>query len=209
MNSNELIKKAQELAYDVLRDSKCILTQKNKLEHTESVVKKAQELGTKDDNLIILAYLHDVIDYGDEIRKKMLIQKIADIFGTYMLKLVEEVSDYFKMEDIGKPLGDELLRKRIVQIKSPEAISSTSAKIILAEKVCNLNDILNESRRCGRTYWEDLKKNYNLKKLDIREYYELIYDILADRCYGDKKYGDRSLQKMIDEYDYLLFKIFD
>ena len=201
MNSTELINQAKNYAYSIHGNDSCALTYKTKVEHIEYVVQKVTELGLKDDDLIILAYLHDVLDHAtDSSTRNRISEDIKNMFGIHMLKLVEEVSDNFRIEDIGNPSTNEAFNKRISKIKSPEAIEEKSAKVILAEKVCNLNDMLEELRKVGKSYWED----HNLKKSDMKQYYELIYDTISYRCSDD-----RRLRKMINDFDCLIYKIFN
>lgn len=200
--TNEMVAKAKDFAFNFHGNEKCIVSNKTKIEHIEAVANKVLNKG----NLyLILAYLHDVLDYAEYTTKSRLIIKLKEEFGEYIYNTLVECSDNFKLEDISTPLGHEAFIRRTIEIKSPEGISDPAAAIILAEKVCNLEAMYDEitKTKSQRDYWINLKYNHNLKKEDVKEFYELIYDTIAIRCYNDIR-----LRGMINLYDDLLFRIF-
>lgn len=201
--NEEMIEKAKEYAYNLHKDDKCIVTDENKILHLESVVIKIKNLNLKNNILVILAYLHDALDYANKEEKAKILTDIQSNFGNYIAQLVLEVSDNFRIEDISTPEGMTAFSARRIQIKSPSGISDYAAKVILAEKVCNLKGMLDAIEKSGNTYWENFSASHHLKEEDVKEYYDLIYEVLSDRCYGD-----RRLRDMIDEYDYLSYQIF-
>lgn len=201
--NDEMVLKAKEYAYNLHKNDKCIVTNENKILHLEAVVKKIKNLNLKNNILVILAYLHDSLDYANKNKKSKILTDIQKIFGNYIAQLVLEVSDNFKIEDISTEKGMANFEARRIQIESPSGISDYAAKIVLAEKVCNLSGMLDAIKKSGKTYWENFSSSHHLKEEDVKEYYDLIYDVLSDRCYGDIR-----LRSMLDEYDDLSYQIF-
>lgn len=203
--SKELVTKAKKFAFNLHRSDRCIVSNQTKIEHLEAVATRVKQLHKNENLLLILAYLHDALDYCEQITKPRLIKSLKNDFGEYIYKVLVEISDNFKLEDISTPLGNEAFIRRCIEIKSPEGISNEAAIIILAEKVCNLEAMYEEIKKKGKkNYWENLKLSHNLNKSDVKEFYELIYDTLSIRCYGDSR-----LRPMIDFYDDLIFRNFN
>ena len=199
----EIIEKAKNFAHELHKNDKCIVTSTDKIFHLDEVVHEIQKLNLNQNIVVILAYLHDSLDYANGEEKEKILSTIQKLFGNYIAQLVLEVSDNFRIEDLSTPKGIVAFETRRIQIVSPTGISDYAAKVILAEKVCNLRAMLELIQKSGNTYWEKFSLDYNLKKDNVKEYYELIYDVLSTRCYGD-----RRLRNLIDEYDYLVYKIF-
>lgn len=199
----EIIEKAKNFAHELHKNDKCIVTSTDKIFHLDEVVHEIQKLNLNQNIVVILAYLHDSLDYANGEEKEKMLSTIQKLFGNYIAQLVLEVSDNFRIEDLSTPEGIVAFETRRIQIVSPTGISDYAAKVILAEKVCNLRAMLELIQKSGNTYWEKFSLDYNLKKDNVKEYYELIYDVLSTRCYGD-----RRLRNLIDEYDYLVYKIF-
>lgn len=199
----EDVKRAKEFAYKFHGMERCIVISEPKTKHLESVANKVRNKG----NLyLILAYLHDILDYAEYTTKNRLITEIKKEFGDYIYNLLVECSDNFKIEDISTPLGQELFTRRIKEIKCPEGVSDPAAAVILAEKVCNLEAMYDEilKTKSKGDYWQDLKDNHGLCKEDVKVFYETIYEIIALRCYNDIR-----LRGMIDLYDDLMYRIFE
>lgn len=199
----EIIEKAKNFAHELHKNDKCIVTSTDKIFHLDEVVHEIQKLNLNQNIVVILAYLHDSLDYANGEEKEKILSTIQKLFGNYIAQLVLEVSDNFRIENLSTPKGIVAFKTRRIQIVSPTGISDYAAKVILAEKVCNLRAMLELIQKSGNTYWEKFSLDYNLKKDNVKEYYELIYDVLSTRCYGD-----RRLRNLIDEYDYLVYKIF-
>ena len=80
-------------------------------------------------NLLIAALLHDTLEDTDTNE-----QELADLFGINVLNIVKEVTDNMLLR--------EKERKELQVTKAPYL--SQYAKIIkIADKICNMNDILN------------------------------------------------------------------
>jgi (p)ppGpp synthase/HD superfamily hydrolase len=207
MNYNEKVNlemEAQKLAYRIHEGKICFLSNEPKTYHLEAVVKKLKSLIMVSEDLIITGYLHDCLDYCDNLDKNWLKNNIKSTFGEHILNLIEEVSDNFKIEDICTPEGKNAFEKKLIIIKTPSNFSDDAATITLVEKVTNLEAIYREVEKKGTiNYWIDFKEHYNLDKSAINNYYEKIYDALSDRCEINYR-----LTKLIDQFDYLIDKIF-
>lgn len=207
MNSiynEKMIANAETLACNLHKNHTCIFTNQNKIYHIKSVVREIKNLNLNNNALIILAYLHDSLDYVEYDKKAALLKKIEEDFGEHIAELVVEVSDNFKLEDISTQKGIEEFKARIIEFKSPGGISDDSAKIILAEKVCNLTGMMEAIKKGPEDYWERLSNSHKLKKEDVELYYKEVYDALSARCYGTSR-----LRTMIDKYDDLIYRIFN
>ena len=199
-----LIAKAKEFAFELHKGHICIFTGIEKSKHLTDVVEKIKNLNMKNNIIIILAYLHDTLDYVPEVSRAKLLDEIKETFSEHIAKLVVEVADFFKIEDISTPNGKTAFYKRMIQIKSPTGISDESAMVILAEKVCNLLAMKDAIEKEGfDNYWENFSNTYHLNKNDVKEYYEEIYTALEFRCYGNWR-----LRPLIDKYDDLIYRIF-
>jgi len=80
-------------------------------------------------NTLIAAILHDTIEDTETTP-----EEIKDLFGNDVLKLVEEVTD-------DKSLPKQV-RKRL-QIETGCKKSTMAKQIKIADKICNVNDIMN------------------------------------------------------------------
>lgn len=200
-----LITKAKEFAFNLHQGHICIFTGIEKSQHLTDVVSTIKNLNMKNNMIVILAYLHDTLDYVPEDSRAKLLDDIKDLFSEHIAKLVVEVADFFKIEDISTPNGKSAFYRRMTQIKSPSGISDEAAMVILAEKVCNLIAMKDSIDKQGiDNYWENFSNIYNLKRDDVREYYEEIYSTLEFRCYENLR-----LRPLIDRYDDLIYRIFE
>lgn len=203
--NESLIKKAKEFAFNLHQSHNCIFTGIEKSQHLTDVVKQIKNLNMNNNIIIILAYLHDTLDYVPEDARAKLLDDIKETFSEHIAKLVVEVADFFKIEDISTPTGKAAFVRRMVQIKSPSGISDEAAMVILAEKVCNLLAMQESIEKKGFDYyWEDFSNTHHLNKDDVKEYYEEIYSVLQFRCYDNLR-----LRPLVDKYDDLIFRIFD
>ena len=106
------------------------------INHPIQVAKLLSDFGEEDDELIISALLHDVIEdtTKDEKEIKELSNIILNKFGEIVLLTVLEVSD-------NKSLPVEE-RKRLQVVHTPK-LSDSAKKLKIADKICNILDIKN------------------------------------------------------------------
>ncbi|MFW5820937.1 MAG: HD domain-containing protein [Bacteroidota bacterium] len=98
------------------------------INHPLKVSKLLSECGENDDSLLIAAILHDVVEDTDATE-----QEIADQFGTEVSELVMEVTDNKEL-----PYA---IRKNL-QVKGAPGLSEKAKKLKIADKTCNIIDIL-------------------------------------------------------------------
>ena len=112
------------------------------INHPIKVCKLIADCGEIETNLMVAALLHDVIEDTNASPTD-----ITERFGIDVTKIVLEVSDNMNLP--------EMERKELQVIKAPDL--SHYAKIIkIADKICNMNDILNYP-----LYWSRKRKlNY-------------------------------------------------
>lgn len=105
--------------------------------HPIQVAKLLSDFGEEEDELIISALLHDVIE--DTTKDEKEIKELSDIilnkFGEVVLQTVLEVSD-------NKSLPVEE-RKRLQIVHTPK-LSDRAKKLKIADKICNIIDIKND-----------------------------------------------------------------
>jgi guanosine-3',5'-bis(diphosphate) 3'-pyrophosphohydrolase len=95
--------------------------------------------GENDSKLLISALLHDVLEDTNTTESELI-----DLFGKEITSIVKEVTDDMKLPD--------LQRKELQVIKAPHL--SREAKLIkIADKLCNINDIL-----CYPIHWSRARK---------------------------------------------------
>lgn len=201
--NNDLINKSKDFAFNLHKNHTCIITGHTKEYHLKSVVTEIRNLNINNNALIVLAYLHDTLDYVSPESRESILSEIKNIFGEHMAQLVLETTDNFKIENISTPDGMKAFEKRIGIIKSPNGITDDAAIVILAEKVCNLTGMYEAIEKGSDDYWEKMSKIYGLKKSNVKDYYEEVYDAISNRCYGN-----RRLRALINKYDALLYRIF-
>ncbi|NOQ24273.1 MAG: HD domain-containing protein [Bacteroidales bacterium] len=107
------------------------------INHPIQVAKLLSDFGEENDELIISALLHDVIEdtTKDEKEIKELSNIILNKFGEIVLLIVLEVSD-------NKSLPVEE-RKRLQIVHTP-TLSDSAKKLKIADKICNILDIKND-----------------------------------------------------------------
>jgi guanosine-3',5'-bis(diphosphate) 3'-pyrophosphohydrolase len=99
------------------------------INHPIKVSKLIAESGTSDLNLLIAALLHDTLEDTDTTEIEL-----TDKFGKEVASLVLEVTDNMKLS--------QTERKELQVTKAPNL--SANAKILkIADKICNINDMLN------------------------------------------------------------------
>lgn len=92
------------------------------------------------------AILHDAIeDAGDEEKRKEVRRKIGDEFGSIVSSIVKEVTDDKRLE--------KNERKRL-QIEHASSISWQAQLVKLADKICNVSDIIENPP----AKWDDTRK---------------------------------------------------
>jgi guanosine-3',5'-bis(diphosphate) 3'-pyrophosphohydrolase len=99
------------------------------INHPLKVAQLLQDCGETNDNLIVAAILHDVVE-DTEATHEELIEK----FNTEIADLVHEVTDDKEM-----PYA---IRKDL-QVKSAPNLSEGAKKLKVADKICNIRDIVN------------------------------------------------------------------
>lgn len=147
------------------------------INHPIQVAKLLTDFGEDNTELIISALLHDVIEDTTENKKeiKELSNIILEKFGENVFITVLEVSD-----DKSLPVEE---RKRLQVEHTPE-LSNSAKKLKIADKICNILDIMNDppvnwstERKLTYLDWAkqvvDGAKGLN-KKLD--QYFDQVYD---------------------------------
>ncbi len=99
------------------------------INHPLKVVDTLIDCGEHDHDLLIAAVLHDVIEDTDATE-----DEIAELFNTEISKLVMEVSD-------NKDLPYTIRKEQ--QVESAPNLSHKAKLIKVADKICNIKDILN------------------------------------------------------------------
>lgn len=99
------------------------------INHPLKVTQLLMECGEFDTELLVAALLHDVIEDTDATE-----QEISELFNPEIGKLVSEVSD-----------DKELLYtiRKELQVKKAPNLSPKAKLIKIADKICNMRDILN------------------------------------------------------------------
>jgi len=95
----------------------------------------SNEAGVTDEKVLIAAVLHDTIEDTDTTARELV-----DVFGDEIAAIVLEVTD-----DMLLPKGE---RKRL-QIEHASTISESAKLVKLADKICNLRDVADNSP----THW--------------------------------------------------------
>jgi GTP diphosphokinase / guanosine-3',5'-bis(diphosphate) 3'-diphosphatase len=99
------------------------------INHPVKVCKLIADCGETDIDLLIASILHDVVEDTDTSETE-----IAERFGTKVAQIVMEVTDNMKLP--------EKERKELQVIKAP-GLSREAKLIKIADKACNMHDILN------------------------------------------------------------------
>ena len=155
------------------------------INHPIQVAKLLSDFGEKDNELIISALLHDVIEdtTNNEKEIKEISGLILEKFGEDVLLTVLEVSD-----DKSLPVDE---RKRIQIVHTPN-LTDRAKKLKIADKICNILDIKNDppenwtlERKLKYLDWAKQvvngAKGLN-KKLDqyFDRVYEEVYNLLLN-----------------------------
>lgn len=98
------------------------------INHPLKVSQILSDCGEEDEELLIAAILHDVIEDTDATEDEIIKE-----FGKGVCDLVLEVTDNKKLP--------HFLRKKL-QIKSAPGLSVKAKKIKIADKICNIRDIV-------------------------------------------------------------------
>jgi GTP diphosphokinase / guanosine-3',5'-bis(diphosphate) 3'-diphosphatase len=118
------------------------------INHPLKVAQILSDCGEEDEKLIIASILHDVIEDTDAS-----LDDIIHNFGKEICDIILEVTDDKKIPSS--------LRKKL-QIKSAPGLSENAKKLKIADKICNIRDIVNYplfwSTRRKRNYLEWAQK---------------------------------------------------
>ena len=103
----------------------------------------------RDSDILIAALLHDTVEdtvKPTSLEEASLKKEIADLFGVQVLSMVMEVTDDKTKED--------KLRKQL-QIEHAVNLSAGAKLIKLADKICNIEDIIDNPP----VFWSRSRKN--------------------------------------------------
>lgn len=98
------------------------------INHPLKVAETLADCGETDQNLLVAAILHDVIEDTDATA-----QEVAEVFNDEVSQLVMELTDD---KDLPYTIRKEL------QVKSAPGLSMKAKLIKIADKICNIQDIL-------------------------------------------------------------------
>ncbi len=129
MNANLVIKAAVYAAEKHKYQRRKGFNQVPYINHPLKVALMLDECDEHDDNILIAAILHDVIEDTDASY-----EEISREFNKEVADLVIEVTD-----DKELPYA---IRKEL-QVKGAPALSENAKKIKIADKICNIRDIVN------------------------------------------------------------------
>jgi len=99
------------------------------INHPLKVANLLSEYGENNEDLLVAAILHDVIEDTDATA-----EEISGFFNPHVSELVLEITD-----DKDLPYA---VRKEL-QVKNAPSLSADAKKIKIADKICNIEDILN------------------------------------------------------------------
>ena len=129
MNSNLVIKAAVYAAEKHKYQRRKGFNQVPYINHPLKVALLLDECGEHDENILIAAILHDVIEDTDASY-----EEISKEFSPEVADIVIEVTD-----DKELPYA---IRKEL-QVKGASSLSRDAKKIKIADKICNIRDIVN------------------------------------------------------------------
>ncbi len=129
MNSSLIIKAAVYAAEKHKYQRRKGFNQVPYINHPLKVAMTLTECDEQDDNVLIAAILHDVIEDTDASY-----EEITEEFNKEIADLVIEVTD-----DKELPYA---IRKEL-QVKGAPTLSENAKKIKIADKICNIRDIVN------------------------------------------------------------------
>lgn len=133
------------------------------INHPIKVANLLIEIGCGDSNLIVSALLHDVLEDTGATT-----EEIRELFGTEVLNTVLELTD-----DMSLPYAE---RKRL-QIEKAPSLSEEAKKIKIADKLCNIRDIIQYPLD-----WDDQEK--------------MEYLLWSEKVISAMGSSDRSLEKL-------------
>ncbi len=99
------------------------------INHPISVCKLIAESGISDLNLLMAALLHDILEDTDTTEIEL-----TDKFGIEVVSLVLEVTDNMKLKES---------ERKELQVKKASSLSSKAKMLKIADKICNINDMIN------------------------------------------------------------------
>ncbi len=117
------------------------------INHPLKVTKVLTDCGETNFDLLIAAVLHDTVEDTDAS-----LPEITVLFGETVARLVEEVTDNM--------LLPQKERKELQVQKAPK-LSADAKKIKIADKICNINDLVNypinwsEARKIEYVDWSE------------------------------------------------------
>lgn len=129
MQENLIIKAAVYAAEKHIYQRRKGFNQVPYINHPLKVSRLLSQCGENDEVLVVAAILHDVIEDTDATR-----EEISEEFGPEVGDLVLEVTD-----DKELPYA---IRKEL-QVKGAPTLSANAKKLKIADKICNVRDILN------------------------------------------------------------------
>lgn len=115
------------------------------INHPLKVAEILIDTGEKDLSVIIAALLHDVVEDTDAT-KEDLIEKFGQEVADYVVELTDD-------KDL--PIAE----RKVLQVKNSPNLSPGAKKIKIADKICNIQDIVNYpldwtlERRLGYLDW--------------------------------------------------------
>jgi guanosine-3',5'-bis(diphosphate) 3'-pyrophosphohydrolase len=118
------------------------------INHPIKVVSLLLKYEEYNSDLLSAAALHDVVEdtaQGEE-EKQRLIRSIEEVFGSKVLQIVREVTD-----DKNLPFHE----RKEKQIENTPSLSEEAKKIKIADKICNIQDIIEDPP----TGWSKERKN--------------------------------------------------
>jgi len=133
------------------------------INHPIKVANLLIEIGCGESNLIVSALLHDVLEDTETT-----VEEIQEHFGTEVLNTVLELTD-----DMNLPYAE---RKRL-QIEKAPSLSKDARKIKIADKLCNIRDIMEYPLD-----WDDPEK--------------MEYLLWSEKTISAVGSSDRSLEKL-------------
>ena len=155
------------------------------INHPVQVAKTLIDYGEDDTDFIVSALLHDVVEdtAQNESQVKDLSGKILKMFGENVLLTVLEVSDNKEL-----PVDE---RKQL-QIQMTPNLSDRAKKLKIADKICNIQDIINdppegwpEDRKIAYIHWaKQVVNGARGLNHEMDEYFDEIYTLSLQKLQG-------------------------
>lgn len=99
------------------------------INHPLRVVKILSDCGETNTDLLIAAVLHDTVEDTDAS-----LSEIEVLFGANVAQMVEEVTDNMLLPQ---------KERKELQVQKASKLSDDAKKIKIADKICNINDLVN------------------------------------------------------------------